>query len=283
MTCIACGGPTRALLNDWLTRCTHCGLRRSRLDEARFNGATTTGWDPATVEAMAGVRERDALALLDRLAAGHLLPAGRQLLDVGCGPGWFVRAAAARGFDASGIEPDDRVAGPARAAGLAVTTGRFPEDCAQAHYDVITFNDVFEHLPDPAAALAATRERLAADGRLVLNLPSARGIFLRTAELLARGGITTPLDRLWQRGFDSPHLFYFTPDALDALLARHGFTLAGAFDLAPLSARGLWGRIRAGGQLGVAGAAAVYAGAMAAMPLLGILPSDIMVRVYRPA
>ena len=70
-------------------------------------------------------------------------------------------------------------------------------------YDVIAFNDVFEHLPSPVLAIKRVEELLSVDGTVVINLPSSEGALFRIATLLAAMGFTSPLERLWQMAF--PH------------------------------------------------------------------------------
>ena len=90
----------------------------------------------------------------------------------------------------------------------------------------------------------ACRRRLREGGLLVLNLPSSSGAVFRAATLLDRIGLHGPLDRLWQRGFPSPHLSYFDPDGLASLAARHGFREVHRSDLATVALGGLWKRLR---------------------------------------
>jgi hypothetical protein len=86
---------------------------------------------------------------------------------------------------------------------------------------------------------------------------------------------------MWQKGFESPHLYYYDPDNLVRLVDAHGFDLLDQFSLESVSLAGLWGRIRAGGQLGATAAGVVYLAAVIALPVLRLLPADIMVQVYR--
>lgn len=281
LTCVACGGSLTAGLTPWLLRCTHCRLETSLLGDATFNGATPHGWDVATAVAMTPVRERAAASLCERLSAAGLLRGGRRLLDIGCGPGWFLRAAAAHGLAASGIEPDAAVAADARAAGLEVETGSFPAVQPSTPVDIVTLNDVFEHLPAPAAALAAIHRVLVPGGLLVLNLPSSDGFFYRLARLCARLGWAAPLERLWQKGFESPHLYYYAPANLTRLVEAHGFRPVYRGTLPALTAAGLWGRLRAGGGLARLPAAMLYLALRATLPLLELAPSDIMVLAFR--
>ena len=278
--CPVCGSHPEPYLIAWLTRCGTCGLRLSRLDQTTHNGTHLIGWDEDAERAMAPLREAAAVRLLHKL--GELTAfKSKRLLDVGCGPGWFLDAAARAGLVAEGIEPDVRLAALGRDAGLAITAGSFPSTVANSAFDIITFNDVFEHLPTPLEALAAVRERLVPGGLLVLNLPTRTGAFYRASEYLARIGLRGPLERMWQKGFESPHLFYYGSTDLSAMTEAHGFVSTRGFTLPTVVFENLWLRIRAGNRRPVAGDAAIYLATLAAMPLLGFLPSDIMVRIYR--
>ena len=82
----------------------------------------------------------------------------------------------------------------ARARGFPVEDGFFPQDLAdRGPYDIIAFNDVFEHLPDPARVLQAVEQLLRPGGIAVLNLPTSDGFLYNAAALLDRIGLATSL------------------------------------------------------------------------------------------
>ena len=273
--CPVCGSVPDSYLMPWLRRCGGCGLRSASLE-----GDVAHGWDDAAEIAMAPLRRDAARRLLAELAR-VTVPGSKRLLDVGCGPGWFLKAALEAGFAVSGIEPDARLAARGREAGLDVITGRFPVAAGNTPRDIITFNDVFEHLPSPLEALAAVRAQLVTRGLLMLNLPSHAGPVYRASEILARTGITRPLERMWQKDFESPHLFYYAPTDLDRLIEGRGFERIRTFTLPSISVRRLWTRIRADANRKLAGDVLTYVAALSAVPILKLLPSDIMVRIYR--
>ncbi|HEX6137905.1 MAG TPA: class I SAM-dependent methyltransferase, partial [Casimicrobiaceae bacterium] len=113
--------------------------------------------------ALEPLRRRNFETVLERLAACGAVRG--ELLDVGCAHGWFLDAARRRGYVASGIEPDAAIAAQAVRRGHTVTHGRFPQALpAGVRFDVIVFNDVFEHLPDPRGALGAVHAALRPGG-----------------------------------------------------------------------------------------------------------------------
>jgi 2-polyprenyl-3-methyl-5-hydroxy-6-metoxy-1,4-benzoquinol methylase len=104
----------------------------------------------------------------------------RRVLDIGCGGGGFGRKILERYPDVefSGVEPHTVSAEVARLSGyVRVEEGGFPEAArvfpAEA-FDAIFFNDVLEHMVDPAAALLATRRLLSPTGRVIASIPNVR-------------------------------------------------------------------------------------------------------------
>ncbi|WP_396134721.1 class I SAM-dependent methyltransferase [Cellulomonas sp. ATA003] len=103
-------------------------------------------------------------------------PPGARLLDVGSAHGWLLRQATDAGLRAVGVEPDVAVARRAIDDGADVRVGFFPDALRpDDRFDVITFNDVLEHLPDPRAAVEESASRLVPGGLLVVNIPDRRG------------------------------------------------------------------------------------------------------------
>ncbi len=279
--CAVCGHPMERERRSWQYRCRGCGFR--------FAALTATIGDADASAIDEGFRE-DALEPLRRANFERLLdvtrrwqePRGRTLLDVGCAHGWFLNAASRRGYAAMGIEPDARMVAVARKAGQNVVKGYFPSALEPGTtFDAITFNDVFEHLPDVNAALDACRARLREGGLLVMNLPNSRGSLFRAATILDRLGLHGPLDRLWQRGFPSPHLSYFTPECLSALADRHGFRELYRGELATLERAGLWQRLRYDRTASMAASVATWCAVTGALPVLRLLTSDISLQVFQ--
>jgi SAM-dependent methyltransferase len=108
-----------------------------------------------------------------------------RLLDVGCATGRFLAAAAARGWEAEGVELNDDTAAIAREAGLEVTTGTLESLSPDQPFDAITMWDVVEHVPDPLGLLRAAHGLLAPGGRLWLATPNVDGLFPRASLLVA--------------------------------------------------------------------------------------------------
>lgn len=156
--------------------------------------------------------------------------ATRHLLDVGCGAGDFGAAMKERGVsEVHGIELAE---GPCRMAAARldrIFAGDIEEmelPYADGYYDCITFNDVLEHLREPAETLRKTARALAPDGVVVISLPNVR--FCEVLGMLGQGR--------WQYAdagiMDRGHLRFFTAIEMRLMVEAAGLEV---LDLLPLS------------------------------------------------
>ena len=277
--CQVCGSVLTPGLASWHLECPACSFECSTLVPA-INRDDGTLSKTGLCDSLAPLRRRNFSRLCTRLEALKALH-GQRLLEVGCAYGWFLDAARNSGADCHGIEADVELHRQARNTGCRVIQGFFPECLEESErFDLIVFNDVFEHLPDIQAAMAACRAHLNPGGLLVINLPASSGMLYRLSRLLCRMGKPASFERLWQKGFPSPHLSYFNRQNLKRLAEHHGFTAQLSFPLASVAWRGLWQRIGADGRTGLARQATSFAALSMLAPVLTILPPDIEVHVY---
>lgn len=281
--CPVCSAALRPHIVSWVLKCPSCGFRQSTLavDTQGITSGVEAVDEATRHEGLDGLRKENFELILDLLAR-YAAP-GSRLLEVGSAHGWFLRAALARGYEVFGIEPDQVVVG-ALPADIAKRTasGFFPRDLTEkGPFDVIVFNDVFEHIPEVEAVLVACRERLSKGGMLVLNLPYATGLFYQTAEVMARVGRIGPFERMWQRRFPSPHLSYFDPRTLQRLCAKNGFVEKDRRVLHTLRVRGLWARLSCDQTLSRPAAMATWAAAATLAPFLSLMPADVGVQFFR--
>jgi len=175
----------------------------------------------------------------------------------------------------------DEVAKVAASKGLNVRVGFFPDDLSvNKQYDLIVFNDVLEHLPNPRQVLRDVRSRLSDKGLLIVNLPSSRGLLFRLATVLTNVRIRGPHDRLWQVGFPSPHLSYFHPDGLAGLALSEGFREIDRGELPLFDVPTLWSRLRFDRGFAWPAAALTWISLAAMYPVMRWLPSDITYQVF---
>lgn len=261
--CPVCSTEMTAFAED-IRRCPSCRYYRSA-----FAAGSGTG-----IEGLETLRRANFETILDRLESYQQLK-GLRLLEVGCAKGWFLEAAAKRGVCVTGIEPEEANQRIAAAKGFDVRLALFPEAAAgTGPFDIIAFNDVFEHLPDPAAAIKAAADLLVPGGFAAMNIPSSYGILFRLARAARRLGFEAPWDRLWQKGLPSPHISYF--DAVNLIQLAERTTRLREREVVRLKSmtrKGLRARVKSANP-GMAGE--VMLGAVWGLSYLtDILPSDI--------
>ncbi|HET7086090.1 MAG TPA: class I SAM-dependent methyltransferase [Rhizomicrobium sp.] len=100
--------------------------------------------------------------------------AGRRILDIGSGPGYFLEAGRERGWQALGFEPSAMAADYARGRGLAVVNDFFSAAAAREHgtFDAVSLSMVLEHVRDPIQLITDARNLLAPGGVLLLISPN---------------------------------------------------------------------------------------------------------------
>jgi SAM-dependent methyltransferase len=170
-------------------------------------------------------RESSVYRLLRRVMIGHCYletPGhGRAMLDFGAGSGWYLKAMADAGWNATGYELD-----PAHAAALSqqlalpVISGEAALAAHPAAFDLITLNFAFEHLDRPRHVLALLRRCLKPGGQIYLSVPNIES---REAKLFK--------DRWFH--LDPPrHVSFFTKPLLSQVLRDAGFADISIKDLA---------------------------------------------------
>lgn len=278
--CCVCSTAMRVIGPSWCRQCPQCGTLSSSLP-VDINGSNDAIDEDRREAGLANLRATNNEVILQRLHSAGVR-SGSSLLDVGCGHGWFVGAALDAGIYAEGLEPDGYIATRACAAGAAVRTGFFPHSLDDTErFDVITFNDVLEHFPDPGAAISAACRHLSAGGLLSINIPSRSGLVYRIAHALRRAGLGSVFDRLWQVGLPSPHLWFFDRRSLVRLCQSRGLTLVSSGHLQSVSRAGLWSRARLDGRPSLGIVMGVAAGWLAEPLLNSRWGSDIMHVILR--
>ena len=136
------------------------------------------------------------------------------LLEIGCGNGFFLEEAQARGYaDVRGVEPGSQAIAQA-APGIReriVCDMMRPGLFAEASFDVVCLFQVFDHLPDPSGVLTEIHQVLKPGGLvLILN----HNINALSARLL---GERSPI-------IDLEHTYLYSPATLARLARDQGFS-----------------------------------------------------------
>jgi 2-polyprenyl-3-methyl-5-hydroxy-6-metoxy-1,4-benzoquinol methylase len=226
--CLFCpeGTPTELVFEDpplAVVRCTGCGLvfvspriASDRVAEIygesywRSPAAKDYGYTDYRGDASHWLRTyRRRLGVL----RGTVSP-GSRVLDVGCAAGFFLEVMRDEGFDVWGLEISAPIAAEAR---RRLGTDRIhvgsltdaPYEAGQ--FDLITFWDVVEHLPDPIDYLRRAHQLLRPDGSLLIETQNVESRFARL------------MGRRWQHFKQAEHLYHFSPSTARSLLEAAGF------------------------------------------------------------
>lgn len=279
--CVVCSATMKPEYTEWHLLCAECGYEQGRLEPAiNAPNAHQEIDEQARETGLRDLRQANFERLVGVIK--RCWPSGRaRLLDVGAAHGWFLDAASPH-FQVMGIEPDIQVFNSAQEQGKPVRQGYFPDVLQDGEcFDIIAFNDVIEHIPDIKDILTACHSRLPPGGLLVLNLPSSKGVFYRLAKLMHSLGMHGPFERLWQKGLPSPHVHYFHAENLSSLLQANGFSQLTSGRLPTLQLRGLFTRISYTGEYNLFVRCFLYTAIMCALPLLQLMPADIVYSVFR--
>ena len=147
----------------------------------------------------------------------------QKVLDVGCGAGSFGASIRKRtGCEVWGVESNAGSIQKAQQNIDKVFHGYFgPElDLPPGYFDCIVFNDVLEHMLDPAAALVLARALLSSGGCIVASIPNI-GHFPTIWKLVIGGE--------WEYKefgiLDKTHLRFFTRLSIMRLFQGAGFAV----------------------------------------------------------
>lgn len=195
---------------------------------------------------------------LIEIAQSHLGRKGPgRLLELGCGRGELLGAAAERGWSAYGVEMTPEFAAVARSRGVhvemaSVETSQTLE--GEAEFDVVYLAAILEHLYDPVACLKRVRRALAPGGVVFIDVPNECSIRTRIGN-----GYMRLRGRDWAVNlaptFPPFHVVGFCPTSLRRAVQAADLRVAGLRvvrwrDLLPSHA-GLWGRLESLGSAGV--------------------------------
>lgn len=224
-TCIVCGGhgpfgTLHARDGFVLVRCPECTLvfQDPPPDDALL--AHAYYHDEAFSRALLGELRQTTLdrahAKLAPLRAAGVLRPGLRVLDVGASSGAWMEVAAGEGLGVVGVELGATTAAAARARGLDVRTGTLAQaldGLGDARFDLITFWDVLEHLPDPRHELRLAHGLLAPGGHVAATFPNVDGLYPRLTHRLL-----TPATGVWEHPELPVHLYDFSPRTARRLL-----------------------------------------------------------------
>jgi SAM-dependent methyltransferase len=179
------------------------------------------------------LKHRALLADLMLYALAQARGAGGRLLEIGCGEGWFLKAALGAGYEARGLEFSDyglkrfnpQLAPRVDFGDAFEALDRLIDQRAQV--DVCVMEHVLEHVLDPQALLARLPAVLAPGGAVAITVPNDFSALQLRARALGH------IDRdFWVA--PPQHLNYFNSETLPRLLERMGFQVLGGHASFPI-------------------------------------------------
>lgn len=221
--CILCGGSRRNLLysqDPWkVYQCADCklGVLDPRPDDAELSRLYQQEYFQDQYKQELRIDSPEMKKRLNqekqRLRFFRSFKKKGELLDIGCGRGYFLLACHEKGYQVEGVDLSADVAAYVhRELKIHVHVGEITDvQIPDKSFDVITMWHSLEHTADPNIYLQKAHQWLKDDGVLVVDVPNYTG----------HDAVKT-----WDQwlGWQLPyHLFHFTSDSLVALLHKQGF------------------------------------------------------------
>lgn len=134
-----------------------------------------------------------------------------KLLDVGSFCGLFLNEAREAGFKVYGIEKERAASDYAKKRfGLKITNEGF-ENFKNGQFDIVTFIDVLEHLPNLKKVLRMVNKMLNKDGILFIQCPNINSLVYKITH------------EKWNWLLPNVHLYHFSIRSLRTVLEENGF------------------------------------------------------------
>jgi len=148
-----------------------------------------------------------------------------RLLELGCGPGYFLAAAAEAGWQGTGLELSAYEADYGRVVlKQDIRSGPIEQVLPDEQFDVIVGWDVLEHLAEPPLVLSRLCAILRPGGALLLKMPDGRALETPHKTGLAGQLYRLYLNRVFAHNLPE-HRFHFTAPVLEKILTRSGLSV----------------------------------------------------------
>ena len=213
LECIICKFNTNKI-TPYVLKCPNCNFYMSSLKPG-------VGQD---VKGISDLRKKNFKKLIKTIETYQKKP---DLLEIGSGDGYFIEECIKKQIKITGSEASEKSLNYLKLKFkvnlLKLSMPLKNNILLEKKYNVIIFNDVFEHLKNIHVVVKQLKTMITDDGIILINLPSSQGIIFRLSEFLYKFGLNKFYDRLWQKGMSSPHLSYFNKKNLIELFKGHNF------------------------------------------------------------
>lgn len=228
--CVVCNSKF-IKINDYVYKCINCSFFKSKLKPGH-------GRD---IEGISELRRKNFKKIIDIILSLNVNQ-DLKILEIGSGNGFFIEECKRSNIIITGSEADEEQ--------YNLLTKKFSNIIKIAlpikdlnnelsnKFDVVVFNDVFEHLENLDLIIIQLKSILKTNGQIVINLPSSDGLIYKFSNILNKIGFTNFYNRLWQKNLASPHLSYFNNLNLKMLFNKHGYNLIHATSLDTVSKKG---------------------------------------------
>ena len=213
-----------------LARCPSCGLVFDfdmedgqsllyQLSQVCSEGLTFEKNSPSIIEDYDRKNEWVLAYEIERINRESSPPAGKRLLDFGCGTGGLLAEARRAGFEVYGVETNEAaIAFAGRTKDLCVCSSLQELRSARgdALLDVIVARHTLEHVPNPMQTLREFRKLLEPGGLLVIMVPHFNFVTRRI--------LPNSMPRFSYGLIHQGHQYYFTKKTLVRYLKGAGFS-----------------------------------------------------------
>jgi len=140
-----------------------------------------------------------------------------QLLDIGCGVGFFLEVAREKGWMVEGIEISQFALEYCRNRGFSVYPAEYMQILSAGMFDLITMWDVLAHLTSPGEYLKKIRVLLREGGLFVIKTPDHPSRLFKIAGIASLFGPAKGLLHI------PAQIYHFEPENLKKNLEKFGF------------------------------------------------------------
>ena len=225
--CLACGGDKSKVVrvirragDARIVECGNCKLvqlaelpSREELDELYSDGYFEGVGKDAGYEIYANQEAEYLRTFSEDVRRIREFVQNGQVLDVGCGFGYFVRSALEGGLDAYGIDlSEEGIREAEKHAPGRVFRGTVgdTDEIAGRSFDVVFASHLIEHITEPVSFLASLMPRLAEDGIVMFVTPNVESWLSRIS------------GSRWVSYKIPEHVAYYSPKTIERLLNEVG-------------------------------------------------------------